>query len=139
MVSKPKTKSTTISIAVLIKEGSVTEVQGALLKEWIKTVRAEERSKLLNRLVLEKIGTNEVENFMAGQVELRFEVGEEVIRDEENIGNLMEKKLNNSLKFEKQCRRRRGRLRSRLEELMKKRKTESLKTCSHLSSWCSSG
>ena len=80
-------------------------MKGALFKEWLKTAKAEERSKLLRRLVQEGLGTNDVENFIAGQDELRFEVGEGKNRDQGNICNLMEKKLENSLKSEKQSRR----------------------------------
>ena len=57
------------------KEGSVDKVKSAVESDWLKVVRAEERSKLLRELVKEGLGTDDVENFMKGQRELRFKVG----------------------------------------------------------------
>ena len=126
MVSIPILSNTSLSTADLESEGSVAKVKSALLKEWLRTVRSEERSKLLKRLLVEGLGTNDVEDFMAGQDDLKFNVGGEGegMRDEKEIGNLMENKLTNSLKHEKQCRKDRGRIRSRLENLLKSKKNE---------------
>ena len=76
MVSIPILSNTSLSTADLESEGSVAKVKSALLKEWLRTVRSEERSKLLKRLLVEGLGTNDVEDFMAGQDDLKFNIGD---------------------------------------------------------------
>ena len=109
------------------KEGSVDKVKGAVESDWLKVVRAEERSKLLRELVKEGLGTDDVENFMNGQRELRFKVGKgngevECGLDRVNIINIMKTKLDNSIKDENQKRLKRNKLRAKLERLLAKKK-----------------
>ena len=83
-------------------DGSIDNVKSAVEKEWLKVVRAEERSKLLKELVKEGLGTDDVENFIEGQARLRFKVGNRVGKEEsldrENIESMMKTKLDNSLR-----------------------------------------
>ena len=56
-------------------DGSIAKVKGADKSDWLKVVRAEERSHLLHELIKEGLGTNDVENCVSGQEGLRMKVG----------------------------------------------------------------
>ena len=47
--------------------GDVAQVKGALRHDWLGVVRAEERSVLFKELISERLGTDDVENFVAKQ------------------------------------------------------------------------
>ena len=107
-------------------DGSIDNVKSAVEKEWLKVVRAEERSKLLKELVKEGLGTDDVENFIEGQARLRFKVGnglgKEGNLDRENVESIMKTKLENSLRDENIKRLKRNKTRARLERLLAKKK-----------------
>ena len=67
-VSRSTNKKPSISTADFDKEWSVAKIKGALMKESLKTVKAEERTRLLRRLVMEGLGTNKVEALMKMKV-----------------------------------------------------------------------
>ena len=52
--------------------GDVARLEGALWKEWMGLVKAEERTNLLRGLLLLGVGTNDIENFVGKQESLRF-------------------------------------------------------------------
>ena len=107
-------------------DGSVDSVKSAVEKEWLKVVRAEERSNLLKDLVKEGLGTDDVENFIEGQARLRFKgengVGREGNLDRENVKSTMKTKLEKSLRDENTKRLTRNKTRARLERLLAKKK-----------------
>ena len=87
-------------------EDSIAKVKSAVEGDWMKVVKAEERSKLLRELVRQGLGTNDVENFVKGQENLRFEIGKgrggdesESKMDRENVINLMKTKLETVLRM----------------------------------------
>ena len=108
-------------------DGNIANVKDAVKSDWLKVVRAEERSNFLRELVREGLGTNDVENFVTGQGGLRVNVrgrGREraVELDRENVINLMKAKLDNSGRDEEERRRKRNKGRARLERLLGKNK-----------------
>ena len=110
-------------------EDSIAKVKSAVEGDWMKVVKAEERSKLLRELVRQGLGTNDVENFVKGQGNLRFEIGKgrggdesESKMDRENVINLMKTKLENSLKDENEKGLRRNKSRAKLERILAKKK-----------------
>ena len=83
------------------QDGNIANVKDAVKSDWLKVVRAEERSTFLRELVREGLGTNDVENFVAGQGGLRVNVGargrERAFElDRENVIHIMKAKLDNS-------------------------------------------
>ena len=109
-------------------EGSVAKVKSATKSDWLRVVRAEERSNLLRELIKEGLGTNDVENFMLGQVGLRTKLGKGIKTawemDRNNVMNLMKAKLENSVKDEEERRSRRNKARAKLERLLSKKKND---------------
>jgi hypothetical protein len=111
------------------QDGNIAKVKDAVKSDWLKVVRAEERSTFLRELVREGLGTNDVENFVAGQGDLRVTVGgkgrERAYElDRENVNNLMKAKLDNSGRDEEEKRRKRNKGRARLERLLCKHKNK---------------
>ena len=45
-------------------------LEGAVWDEWMGVVRAEERSNLLRGMILDGVGTDDVENFIGKQIGL---------------------------------------------------------------------
>ena len=110
-------------------DGSVAKVKDTVKSEWLKVVRAEERSNFLHELVREGLGTNDIENFVTGQEGLRMKVGNKGSMkswemDRENVSKLMKTKLENSVMDEEVRRKKRNRVRARLERLMGKFKNK---------------
>ena len=109
-------------------EGSVAKVKSATKSDWLKVVRAEERSNLLRDLIKEGLGTNDVENFMLGQVGLRTKLGKGTKNmwemDRNNVMNLMKAKLENSVEDEGEKRSSRNKARARLERLLSRKKND---------------
>ena len=82
-----------------VLDGSVAKVKDAVKSDWLKVVRAEERSNFLRELIREGLGTNDVENFVMGQGGLRVSVGSKggaraAEMDRDNVVSLMKTKLN---------------------------------------------
>jgi hypothetical protein len=63
----------------------VASVEDELKKVWIKTVKAEQRTVLLERLVRAGVGTNDVEDFERGQA-----IGRGGVNKESRNGELVE-------------------------------------------------
>ena len=79
--------------------GDVARLEGALWKEWMGLVKAEERTNLLRGLLLLGLGTNDIENFVGKQESLRFRKdgdGKVSLVSRENVKNLMGAKLSDS-------------------------------------------
>ena len=104
-------------------DGSIARVKGATKSEWLKVVRAEERSNLLCDLIKEGLGTNDIQNFVAGQVWGKGSVKSWEM-DRENVVQLMKTKLENSVMDETEKRAKRNKMRARLERLMVKCKNQ---------------
>ena len=92
-------------------------VEDELEKVWMKTVEAEQRTVMLEELIRAGVGTNDIEFFEKDQASKRG--GEDKSKRDENlvISN-MTAKLKNCKKEEVALRKRRGRLRSKLESLV---------------------
>ena len=75
----------------VIEKSDIAKVKGAVLKEWLGVVRAEERSHLLRGLVRDGLGTKDVENFILKQ---RIQKTKEcqkkgLVKDRELVDKLM--------------------------------------------------
>ena len=105
-------------------EFTAKKLKGTVISEWQSLVRAEERSNPLRELVWEGLGTDDVENFMDGQKNLRFKnsKGEGDGRDRDNIRNCMINKLEDSVWDEEKRRHQKNRSRANLEKLLIKKK-----------------
>ena len=94
-------------------------MKGALRQDWLRVVRAEERSILFKELISGRLGTDDVENFIAKQNGLKHSKGGGRVKGyEEDRGRVTEnmvKKLEDSLQDEKERRSQRNKTRSRLE------------------------
>ena len=88
-----------------------------MVKVWRQCVQAEERSKMLQTLVREGLGTHDVENYRMKQAKMKFGKGKGE-RDEGKICEDMRGKLTDNLDWEKKVRGDRGRQRSKLEKLI---------------------
>ena len=115
----------TVKSSYVIKEGDAAKVKGAVLKEWLGVVRAEERSHLLRGLVRDGLGTKDVENFIHKQ---RLQKAKEdkargFGKDRELVGKLMQSKLDDSEADEKSRRKNRIAARNRLEHLLRKKRS----------------
>ena len=88
-------------------------------------VRAEWRTALLKELIAEELGTNDVENFIAKQRNMKHckndTKGRGAEKDRVRVNDHMGDKLEDSIWDE---RKRRAKERSRIEHLLKKRKSE---------------
>ena len=117
-------KNTVKNINVL-REGDIAKVKGAVLKEWLGVVRAEERSHLLWGLIQAGLGTKDVENFISKQ---RVQKTKECkargfLKDRELVDQLMRGKYSDSQADEKERRKRRIDARHRLEQLLNKKRS----------------
>ena len=93
----------------VIKMGDIASVKGAVLKEWLGVVRAEERSHLLWGLIQAGLGTKDVENFISKQ---RGQKTKECkargfVKDRDLVDQLMRGKHSDSLADEKDRRKKR--------------------------------
>jgi hypothetical protein len=102
---------------------TAAQVQSAVEKQWMKCMKTEERTKLLRILVKEGLSLNSVEDFMDNQASQKFGKGK-FKRDIENINNIMESKLRDCVEFEREAQRDRGRLRSKLGNMIGERSTK---------------
>ena len=115
----------TVKSINMIKNGDTAFVKGAVLKEWLGVVRAEERSHLLRGLIKDGLGTRDVENFISKQrVQKTKECGARgFVKDRELVEGLMKSKLEDSIADEKDRRQRRIAARHRLEHLLRKKRS----------------
>ena len=106
--------------------GNVASVKGTVKSDWLKVVRAEERSHLFEDLIKEGLGTDDVENFVAKQMAMRVcrKDGEGYGKARERVKEHMVDKLEDSWLDEKVKRAERNNQRSKLEHLLRKRKSE---------------
>ena len=115
----------TVKNTNVIKKGDIATVKGAVLKEWLGVVRAEERSHLLWGLIQDGMGTKDVENFISKQ---RGQKTKECkargfVKDRDLVDQLMRGKHSDSQADEKERRRRRIDARHRLEQLLNKKRS----------------
>ena len=105
------------------KEGDIATLQGAVWEEWMGVVRAEERSNLLRGLIIDGVGTDDVENFIGKQIGKRFRgtKGVGVEKDRNNVKGNMQSKLDDSILDADLRRQTRDKLRYRLERLLGKK------------------
>ena len=105
------------------KESNIAKLKGAVWEEWMGVVRAEERTNMLRSLILEGVGTDDVENFIGNQANIRHRgyQGVGVERDRVNVKGNMQSKLDDSILDADIRRQARARLRSRLEEILGKK------------------
>ena len=109
----------------MIRKGDIAYVKGAVLREWLGVVRAEERSQLLRSLVRDKLGTKDVENFIFKQRNQKTSESKAkgFEKDRELVEKLMQGKLEDGLIDEVERRKKRSAARQRLEHLLKKRRS----------------
>ena len=124
MLKLPKIHPKNSTTAEPAKEGEAAQAKGDLTKVWLKTIKAEERTRFLREMVKVGIGTNEVEDFVKKQRSHRFADGVGGNDDRKEVIYLMERKVEDSIKDEEVCRKKRGRLRTRLEKILCQRKNE---------------
>ena len=115
----------TVKSTNVIKKGDIAKVKGAVLKEWLGVVRAEERSHLLRGLLREGLGTKDVENFISKQRIQKTKEGKAkgFVKDRGLVNQLMQGKLDDSVADEKDRRRKRIDARLRLEHLLRKKRS----------------
>ena len=99
------------------RKGEVASVKSELRSVYVQTADAEERTLFLERLVKGGFGTKDVENYEGNQANMRFGANKG-IRDENAIKEDMERKLRNSKEDAAKMRKKRGRLRKKLEDLI---------------------
>ena len=115
----------TVKNTNVLKEGDIAKVKGAVLKEWLGVVRAEERSHLLWGLIQAGLGTKDVENFISKQrgQKTKESKARGFVKDRELVDQLMRGKYSDSQADEKERRKRRIDARHRLEQLLNKKRS----------------
>ena len=69
-----------------LEKHAIAKVESSVEKSWIKCMLAEEKTKLLRSMVIEGIGTNDVEGYVETQTKKKFGKGKNT-RDEK-IGHI---------------------------------------------------
>ena len=105
------------------RKPTVALVKSEVVRTWTGTMEAEERTKLIRKLIREGIGTNDVEGYVVKQAAMKFGRGKGE-RKEGKVRREMSDKLEDCEEWEQKMRKDRGRARGELEKLMGNRSDE---------------
>jgi hypothetical protein len=101
---------------------TIASVESDVVRVWKRCMVAEERTRLLEDLLMEGLGTNEIEDFMDKQDNKKRGRGKGK-RDSEVIEQQMKGKWDDCVQWERKMRRERGRLRGKLEKILGSKST----------------